>query len=272
MKNLGSDLSEFTQPWYYVPNYSAGLWTGIGLAVLMALANALLQMLSGMTVLSFFLPSELTDQKDVVKAFIIGIFPASLLTALLVWYLAKIRGGSPCEILSLRWPQLSLLGWICVIGAFLVTMYSVIIAIVTVFHIDLTQYTPGPNGESPTTGSAGMVKEAMFDLANEPLLYWLAFPAISLGAPIAEEFIFRGYLFSVLASSRAGLSGATVITAALWSLMHVTEPWFAVGVIFLMGLVLAALLIRFGSLWVTMGCHAVWNASYALIIYGSQPQ
>ena len=71
----------------------------------------------------------------------------------------------------------------CVISTFLLTMYAIIYSVVAVFHIDMAQYTPGPNGESPSTGSAGMVKEAMFDLANEPTLYWLAFPAITLGAP-----------------------------------------------------------------------------------------
>jgi membrane protease YdiL (CAAX protease family) len=272
MKNLGSDLSQISAPWLYSSKYSAGLWTGVALTVVLVLANALLQMLAGMSVLTFLLKSGFDDPKEVVKAFIIGIFPASVLTAMVVWYVAKIRGGKPREILSLRWPKLSLLGWICVIGAFLLTMYAIIYSIVAIFHIDMAQYTPGPNGESPSTGSAGMVKEAMFDLANEPTLYWLAFPAITLGAPVAEEFIFRGFLFSVLANSRAGLSGATLITAALWSLMHVTEPWFAVGVIFLMGLVLGCLLIRFGSLWVTMACHAIWNASYALLIFGMQPQ
>ena len=272
MKNLGSDLRQVSSPWLYSTKYSAGLWTGVGLAIVLVLANALLQLLSGMSVLTFILRSGFDDQKEVVKAFIIGIFPASVLTALVVWHVAKIRGGEPREILSLRWPSLSVLGWICVIAAFLLTMYAMIFVVVTVFHIDMAQYTPGPNGEPPSTGSAGMVKEAMFDMANEPLLYWLAFPAITLGAPVAEELIFRGFLFSVLANSRAGLSGATLITAALWSLMHVTEPWFAVGVIFIMGLVLGALLIRFGSLWVTMACHAIWNASYALVIFGMQPQ
>ena len=54
--------------------------------------------------------------------------------------------------------------------------------------------------------------------------------------------------------------------------MHITEPWLAVGIIFVMGLVLGALLIRFGSLWVTMACHGIWNGVYALMIFWAQPQ
>jgi membrane protease YdiL (CAAX protease family) len=111
------------------------------------------------------------------------------------------------------------------------------------------------------------MKEAMFDLANEPFLFWLAFPAIAIGAPLIEELIFRGYLFSALATSRAGLSGATLITTSLWSLLHITEPWFAIGMIFVMGLVLSALLIRFGSIWLTMACHAAWNGANTLTLF-----
>ncbi len=272
MDKFGSDLRGFYTPWYYRSTYPAGLWAGLGLALILVIANALLQALAGVSILTLLFHSGFNDPKQVIKAFIIGIFPASALTGVLVWYFSKIKGGNPWDVLSLRWPQLSGLGWICVIGGFLLLMYAVILAVVTVFHIDLAEYTPGPNGQSPSTGSAGMVKEAMFDLANEPMFFWLAFPAIAIGAPVAEEFIFRGFLFSVLAKSRAGLSGATLITSFVWSLMHISEPWLAVGIIFLMGLVLGALLIRFGSLWLTMACHAVWNGVYAAVIFLAQPQ
>ena len=99
MKNLGSDLSQISAPWRYSTKYSAGLWTGVALTVVLVLANALLQMLAGMSVLTFLLKSGFDDPKEVVKAFIIGIFPASFLTAIVVWYVAKIRGGKPREIL-----------------------------------------------------------------------------------------------------------------------------------------------------------------------------
>ena len=95
----------------------------------------------------------------------------------------------------MRWPELTLLGWLCVIGAFLLTMYAIIYSIVAIFHIDMAQYTPGPNGESPATGSAGMVKEAMFALAYAPTHVWRDVPVIKLGAPRAEECNLRHCLF-----------------------------------------------------------------------------
>ncbi len=280
MAAFGSDLQKFTTPWLYVPRSPGGLWLGLAFAFVLIIVNGLLQFVFGVSVLALifkvgigdFLSGTSSDQRELIKAFLIGILPASILTAVVAWYLAKVKGGVPREVLALRWPDLGWLGWVCIIGGFLVAMYAMVFVIVTVFQIDLAQYTPGPDGQSPSTGSAGMVKEAMFDLANEPVLFWLAFPAIAIGAPLAEEFVFRGQLFAALANSRAGLSGATIITSALWSLMHITEPWLAVGIIFLMGLVLGALLIRFGSLWVTMACHAIWNGAYAAIIFWAQPQ
>lgn len=244
----------------------------LGLALLLIIANGVFQAVAGTTVFSIFFDVGDGDTKSIIKAFIIGIFPASVLTVVLAWQLARIRGGVPREILALRWPDLGWVGWVFVIAGFMVAMYGAIFVITTVFQIDPAQYTPGPDGQSPTTGSAGLVKEAMFDLANEPLLFWLAFPAVAIGAPLAEELTFRGQLFAALARSRAGYSGATLITSALWSLLHITEPWLAVGVIFMMGLALGALLIRFGSLWVTIICHGVWNGLYSLAIFGSLPQ
>ena len=138
-----------------------------------------------------------------------------------------------------------------------------------VFHIDMSQYTPGPNGQSPKSGSAGAVKEAMYDIANEPMMFFAVFPAVALGAPLAEEVIFRGQLFSALSSTRLGVAGTTVVTAALWALLHVTEPWLSIGLIFVMGLVFGWLMYRFGSIWVTIVCHGVWNGVYALLIFAN---
>ena len=272
MAAFGSDFQKYSSPFLYAPSNPAGLGLALGLALALIVANMFFQAIAGTSVLSIFFDGGFEDQRSVIKAFIIGIFPASVLTAIMAWYMAKIRGGNPKEILALRWPDLGWLGWVFIMAGFAAAMYGTIFVIVTVFQIDLAQYTPGPDGQSPSSGSVGLVKEAMFDLANEPRLFWLAFPAVALGAPVAEEFVFRGQLFAALARSRAGYSGATLITSALWSLMHVTEPWLAVGIIFMMGLALGALLIRFGSLWVTIACHGIWNGMYALIIFWSLPQ
>jgi membrane protease YdiL (CAAX protease family) len=266
---LGDDL---TGGWFrrlYWPSNPAGLGLGLLFAAMLLVLFMGLQMVLSAIVAVVVFDGLAGSQREVVKATLLSIFPASLITAATALVLARVRGGVAAHVLSLRWPRLSIFGWIMVVAGFLLSMYAVIIVIVTVLGIDLAQYTPGPHGETPDTGSAGLVKEAMFDIANEPWLFWLTFPSVALGAPIAEEFIFRGQLFSALSQTRLGVSGATIITSALWAGLHMSEPWLSVGIIFIMGLVFGWMMYRFGSLWVTMACHGVWNTVFALVIFST---
>jgi membrane protease YdiL (CAAX protease family) len=202
-----------------------------------------------------------------VKASLVVIFPASLVVVAAAWWLAGRGGHDPVVVLNLRWPRISLLGWIVLMLGFMVVMYLSILAVVLVLGIDLAQYTPGPNGESPRTGSAGVVKEAMFDIARDPMMFFLVLPSVAIGAPLAEEAIFRGQLFSALSRTRLGVVGATLLTAIIWSLLHVTEPWLSISLIFMMGLAFGWMMYRFGSLWVPIILHGLWNGFYALLIF-----
>jgi hypothetical protein len=207
--------------------------------------------------------------RQMMKAALVALLPAALITVVAAWLLARVKSGRPVEVLALRMPSLGWLGWVAVVGGFLLSLYTAIAVIVTVFGIDLAQYTPGPDGQSPETGSAGLVKEAMFDIANEPKLFALVLLSVGIGAPLAEEVVFRGQLFAALSRTRIGAVGATLITSTIWALLHATEPWLSVGLIFMMGLAFGFLLVRFGSLWITIACHAAWNAIYSFVIFGS---
>lgn len=266
---------DFHGGWFrrlYQPSNPAGLALALGIALALIVVNQLSQwLLAGVTVRALF-GSSSDNLRDFVKASLVVIFPASLATAALAVYLARLGGGDARDVLCLRWPKLGGLGWLLLAGGFMVAMYGTLIVIVMLLGIDPAEYTPGPEGQSPETGSAGLVKEAMFEIANTPWLFLLVFPSVSLGAPIAEEMIFRGQLFSALSQTRLGVSGTTVITAALWALMHVTETWLSVGLIFIMGLAFGWMMYRFGSLWVPMICHGLWNTMFALAIFGSVGQ
>ena len=133
----------------------------------------------------------------------IGILPAGLIVAALAYRVARLRGGIPVSVLALHWPRLGVGGWALVIVGFLLGVYGLITMLIAVLGVDLSLYTPGENGASPETGSTGLVKEALFDLANEPL-FWVAWPSVIIGAPLAEELIFRGQIFAALAQSRFG--------------------------------------------------------------------
>ena len=263
---------DFRGGWFrrlYAPSNPAGLWLALGIAVLLLVINQGLQAVLALVAVKVMYGGDTMNMRDFIKASLVVIFPVSLLTATAAYGLACLRGGEPRAVLALRWPRLGWLGWLLLLAGFMLIMYAAIFVIVLVLGIDLAQYTPGPHGESPETGSAGLVKEAMFDIANDPRLFLLVLPSVALGAPIAEELIFRGQLFSALSQTRLGVPGTSVVTAALWATMHVSEPWLSIGLIFIMGLVFGWMMYRFGSLWVTMACHAVWNTVYALAIFGT---
>ena len=266
MKLLGEDFSGGLFRRLYAPSNPAGLWYAVAVAVGLLVLHQLLQLV---IVFGFMYVLKISPgvTREAAKVALVSIFPASLIVGALALWLAGRRGGNPARVLNLRWPKLTLLGWIALLVGFMIAMYAAIILIVQVFHIDVSQYTPGPNGQSPKSGSAGAVKEAMFDIANEPWLFALVFPSIAIGAPLAEELIFRGQLFSALSQTRLGVAGTTLVTASLWALMHVTEPWLSIGLIFVMGLIFGWMMYRFGSLWVTIAAHGLWNGFYALLIF-----
>lgn len=270
MNLLGADFSGGLFRRLYWPSNPAGLGIAIAIAIGLVLIHQALQVGFSLLVLYGFFGGDPSDTRAVVKSSLVILFPASLIVAAAAWWLASLRGGDPREVLGLRRPEFTGRGWLALVAGFIVVMYAAIMLLVLILGIDLEQYTPGPDGQSPQTGSAGLVKEAMFDIANEPLLFLLVFPSIAIGAPLAEELIFRGQLFSALSQTRLGVSGTTVLTSALWALLHSSEPWLSVALIFIMGLIFGWMMYRFGSLWVTIVCHGAWNGIYALILFASQ--
>ncbi len=83
--------------------------------------------------------------------------------------------------------------------------------------------------------------------------------AVLVGAPLNEEFLFRGLLFTGLADSRIGPAWAAAISSALWTVIHLQYDWLDLGALFVLGLILAAAWWRTRSLWVCVAIHAVVN-------------
>jgi membrane protease YdiL (CAAX protease family) len=266
MAAFGEDFLGGRRRLFQAPN-PAGLWIAVGVAVALVVVNQLLQSGFGWAAASLFSGPASDDPGRLIKGFLIGIFPASLLTAVAAWYFARIRGGVPSKVLNLHLPKLGWLGWAITVGGFMAGMYALLIAAVLVLGIDVAQYQPTEGQDN--SDRIGLVKQAMFDIAHNPALFMLVLPSVVLGAPIAEEFIFRGQLFTALSQTWLGFAGTSAVTSAAWAVLHLTEPWFSVGIIFVMGLAFGYLMWRFGSLWVTIACHAVWNGIYSMIMFSS---
>jgi uncharacterized protein len=215
--------------------------------------------------------AEMIAQSAFVKSMIVGLFPASLIGAVVAWFFAGKFNATGETGIPLHMPKLGALGWVTIIIGLLVTMWLVFTLTFVLLGIDPSTYATNKEGLNDVNSSAGLVEKAMADLAKDPALFALAMPGVAIAVPIVEEVIFRGALFSALRNSWFGKTGAVVLSAAAWASVHaVSSPLLFVFVIFIMGLALGWLLLRFGSLWVTIVCHCCWNAFSSLAIFGAQ--
>jgi membrane protease YdiL (CAAX protease family) len=90
---------------------------------------------------------------------------------------------------------------------------------------------------------------------------WVEFLAAAVGAPLAEELLFRGFLFPPLARSWLGPAGGAIVSSGLWTSVHPTLPWFSLLTVFLIGLLHAWARWRTDSLWPCIIAHALFNGT-----------
>jgi hypothetical protein len=94
-------------------------------------------------------------------------------------------------------------------------------------------------------------------------LWPLAFLIITIGAPVAEELLFRGFLQSRL--MRLGFAVAAIVPTLIWSAMHSYSIGGMVLVVTL-GVLFAQMRRQTGSLRVPIVAHAVNNGLVALFL------
>jgi membrane protease YdiL (CAAX protease family) len=95
-------------------------------------------------------------------------------------------------------------------------------------------------------------------------LFWLA---LTLAAPLAEETLFRGFLFEGILHSRLGATGAMIISAGWWASIHFQYDWYGIATIFVSGLFLGYVRLKTGSILVTMCLHSLMNLIATLEIF-----
>lgn len=89
---------------------------------------------------------------------------------------------------------------------------------------------------------------------------WPLLAIVAIGAPLAEELLFRGYLLSALARTPVGYAGGAVIATGVWALLHAQYSPAGIAAVMMLGLTFSWLLWRTGSLWVPIICHGLYNA------------
>jgi uncharacterized protein len=277
MALFGADFLRARQGELYTARSGQALWlTAVFVVVLFAVVTAL-QTVVGLMFLPLVNEANVTFddlnamQAVLAKSTIVGLLPASLLAAFITWQFAGIKNLSGEKGIPLHVPDLGIGGWALTVGGLLVFLWAAFALTFLVLGIDPATYAPSKDGLNDAKSAAGLVEKVMADLADEPFLFAMALPGVVIAVPIVEELIFRGALFSALRNSWFGKTGAVVLTAAAWALVHgMAAPWLFVFIIFIMGLALGWLLLRFGSLAVTIVCHACWNLFSSLAIFGGQ--
>lgn len=96
--------------------------------------------------------------------------------------------------------------------------------------------------------------------------WWMIVVTAVIGAPLAEETLFRGLMYGVLRSSPVGKVGAAMVTSVVWASVHAQYSNYGLAAIFLIGLYLAFVRERSGSLIVPIACHAAYNGAIVLAL------
>lgn len=146
--------------------------------------------------------------------------------------------------------------------------------------IGISRRTPREAGVGVLIGAAGLGAAALALLVSGTLSYgqqagttggWIATvaaqAAIFTVAALAEEALFRGYPFQVLARV-GGPVLAIVVSSVLFALAHGANPSvgvFALINIFLAGILLGIAYLRTLSLWFATAVHMGWNWTMATL-------
>lgn len=96
--------------------------------------------------------------------------------------------------------------------------------------------------------------------------WWFLLLAAGLGAPLAEEMLFRGFLHAGLRDSPLGFAGAAFVSTVFWTILHASYSVYGLTVLMIIGLYLSWLRERTGSLWPSIVAHGVYNGLILLLL------
>ena len=98
--------------------------------------------------------------------------------------------------------------------------------------------------------------EIMANTTQFPILLFLG---VAIGAPLVEEFMFRGVIWRGWRASKLGLCGTLGLTSFFWAILHLQYPPVIIAYIFCLGLILGLAREKTGNLWIPVWMHAINN-------------
>ena len=94
-------------------------------------------------------------------------------------------------------------------------------------------------------------------MLSDPIILGLI--SVIIIAPIAEEFLFRGFLFSQLKRTQLGGWGAVTLSSFLWTIIHFQYEPLILIVLFIFGIFLGYIRMAYNSLSLPIILHAINN-------------
>lgn len=176
------------------------------------------------------------------------IYAAVLLVVVLpIWirrgkgYVARLLGVDKRPNRSIWW--LPFLLWTAYMAA-------------TIIAAILASYLPWVDSEQ--------AQDVGFDNLTQPLEYLVAFIALVVIPPVAEELLFRGYLFGRL-RERLGFWATTIAVSVVFGIVHM--QW-NVGIdVAVLSVFLCYLRERTGTIWASMVLHAIKNGLAYFLLF-----
>jgi membrane protease YdiL (CAAX protease family) len=200
---------------------------------------------SSVLVLSLGLRSKAAQERTPEEILVLALVSAgALLVALFV--LGRVLLRLRLADLGFRRPSVRALRSAAAIGAGLWLLSILVNA------LQIRAFGPNPQTLIVTVGAHAGPAALVMDLATGAVV-----------APFAEEVLFRGLIFGGLAQ-RMPLAAAAAISAVLFALSHGLG---VVAPIFVLGLGLAYVYARTGTIWAPMVTHAVVNAISLLLLF-----
>lgn len=190
-------------------------------------------------------------KKTITAGHIVAGMMGQIFPGIIVLMILLLRGINVNQFLGLRWKLDSYLLLVVIAPAGLILTYTLM------FFLDLMGYT---QWMLSTFGDDIMLQDAIkiYQQADEILIRSLLAISIVVVAPVVEEIVFRGYIYSVTKRFTARLF-STLISAVLFAVVHNFIPGM-VPLAFLAILLTISYEIT-GSLWAPISMHALFNAT-----------
>jgi CAAX protease family protein len=231
-----------------------GAWATIGYSSIIIFSILIVQAVVGLifTVMQLLADRQM-DLEDFVlqitgdgNLFSVATYATFVVALILTLIFIKVRQGATLkEYLAInRISKKAIAAMIAIVIGFLAFSYLV----------NMLQTNPQEDD---------MMLNAYRSVTWAPML-WIA---TVICAPIWEESLFRGFLFTGLQNSRVGTAGTIILTALPWALLHVQYDIVQIGMIFFLGILLGIARSTTRSIWSPLMIHSLNNLLAMVELY-----